>query len=242
MIDEILNIYAFYPTSDLDARSGAMAFQTVAARLSDLTPWLQDLRFGRAEAGGADVLVPDFPDRISSWNERYLRDFPDEDEGISIAATTPKFEAQFGQEISASVSFSWAYRGQMDLIQISLPIPSAERDQGIPTLQAIVRVLAERPGCLQIFSMPSEMIFEGRAFPGFQTSGTGIWLCADISGIDLSDAFAVEPIMGGTLILPVDHVFNLDEKDQLERVAEIDALLAERGILPTLGDYPVISF
>lgn len=240
MIDEILKIYAFYPTGDLDARSGGQHFQNVATRLSAVTPWLHDLRANRASAGGIDVLSPDLPDYYASWNEEYLREFPEDEGGFAIAATTPKIMAQFGQKVSASVSFSWSIRGSLDDIQVSLPIPSGERDQGIPTLRAIMRVLAERPGCLQIISLPSEMIFEGRAFPGFQTSGTGIWLRSDISAVDLSGAYAVEQMNGGHLILPVGHVFNLDDEKALEKVAEIDGMLAEQGMLPTIRDFPVV--
>lgn len=234
---EILEIYAFYPMRTDDARTGATHYRRLAIRLEELSPWLSDLRADRKNVkGGRDVKSQGFPDEFAEWKRKFLERYPDEGEGHVIAATTPDIVAQRGQKISAFVSYSWGSRGSHDTVHISIPIPAAGRDDAIPLLRRIVRVLAEWRPCLFMASLPSDFKFEGRTFEDRVSSGTGIWTTQDLTGIDLSAAYLVEPVMNGTLILPVDHVFTYDDKQSHERIAELDGHLAEQGILPFLRD------
>lgn len=238
MIDEILTIYAFYPTDRKSSRDGALAFQTLAQRLTELSPWMNGLRFDRASSGGIDVLAHDFVDQYEAWSNEFRRKFPEDAEINAISATAASIDIQGGHTAKSSIVYLWGIGGQYDQVHIEVPIQSSHRDHGIPTLRAIIRVLTEWQKCLLVISQPSEMKFDERPFPGFHTSGTGIWLTYDLSDVDLIGSYAIEQIMGGTLILPVDHVFNLDESDMLDRVTNLDEILAQHGLLPEISDFP----
>lgn len=201
-IKEILCVYAFYPNGGAAQLEGATQFQALTKRLSNITPWLQDLCFDRAKGGGTDILSPGFSELYACRSEDFKRRFPEAAGINALAAAGPCIKLPGGHEARSSASYYWSIAGELDQIEIQIPIPEDAAGQAVTVLSAIVGALTQWRQCLFVTSLPSALKRRGRAMPGFHTSGAGIWIGSNLTTLDLPAAFAVATVLNGTLILP----------------------------------------